>query len=38
MAGGIAPFGTRKHMPVYMEEAILSLQRIYITGGKETIW
>jgi Cys-tRNA(Pro) deacylase len=32
--GGTSPFGTRKKMPVYMEETILNLSRIYINGGR----
>ena len=32
--GGTSPFGTRKTMPVYMEETIPELPRIYINGGK----
>ncbi|HXV20561.1 MAG TPA: Cys-tRNA(Pro) deacylase [Desulfuromonadales bacterium] len=32
--GGTSPFGTRKPMPVYLEETILDLPRIYINGGK----
>ncbi len=32
--GGTSPFGTRKEMPVYMEETILALPRIYVNGGK----
>lgn len=32
--GGTSPFGTRKAMPVYMEETIPSLPRIWINGGK----
>lgn len=32
--GGTSPFGTRKVMPVYMEETIAALPRIYINGGK----
>lgn len=32
--GGTSPFGTRRPMPVYMEETILELPRIYINGGK----
>jgi len=35
MVGGTAPFGTRKQMPVYMEETILGLARIYINGGRK---
>ena len=34
MVGGTSPFGTRKAMPVYMEETILDLPKIYINGGK----
>ncbi|MBI1920399.1 MAG: Cys-tRNA(Pro) deacylase [Geobacter sp.] len=34
LVGGTSPFGTRKAMPVYMEESILELPRIYINGGK----
>jgi len=34
MVGGTSPFGMRKQMPVYMEETILDLPRIYINGGK----
>jgi Cys-tRNA(Pro) deacylase len=34
LVGGTSPFGMRKPMPVYMEETILALPRIYINGGK----
>ena len=34
MVGGTSPFGLRKPMPVYVEETILELPRIYINGGK----
>ena len=34
VVGGTSPFGTRRKMPVYMEETILSLPKIYINGGK----
>ena len=34
MVGGTSPFGTRKAMPVYMEDTILDLPKIYINGGK----
>ncbi len=34
MVGGTSPFGLRKEMPVYVEETILELSRIYINGGK----
>ena len=34
MVGGTSPFGTRKTMPVYMEETVLNLPKIYINGGR----
>jgi len=34
LVGGTSPFGTRKGMPVYMEESILDLPQIYLNGGK----
>jgi Cys-tRNA(Pro) deacylase len=34
MIGGTSPFGTRKAMPVYVEESILALEKIYINGGR----
>jgi Cys-tRNA(Pro) deacylase len=34
LVGGTSPFGTRKAMPVYLEETILDLPKIYINGGK----
>jgi Cys-tRNA(Pro) deacylase len=34
VVGGTSPFGTRKTMPVYIEETILDAPRIYINGGK----
>jgi Cys-tRNA(Pro) deacylase len=34
LVGGTSPFGTRRSMPVYMEEGIARLERIYINGGK----
>jgi Cys-tRNA(Pro) deacylase len=32
--GGTSPFGVRKAMPVYVEESILALDKIYINGGR----
>jgi len=32
--GGTSPFGIRKAMPVYVEETVLALPRIYINGGR----
>ena len=32
--GGTSPFGTRKAMPVYVEETLLLLPRICINGGR----
>jgi len=34
LVGGTSPFGTRKPMPVFMEETILSLPCILINGGR----
>ncbi len=34
LVGGTSPFGTRHAMPVYMEETILDLPKIYINGGR----
>jgi len=33
MVGGTSPFGTRRPMPVYMEESIAVFEKIYINGG-----
>jgi Cys-tRNA(Pro) deacylase len=32
--GGTSPFGTKKAMPVYVEDSILALETIYINGGR----
>ena len=32
--GGISPFGTRLHLPVYMEASIAELPEIFINAGK----
>jgi Cys-tRNA(Pro) deacylase len=34
LVGGTSPFGTRHPMPVYMEESIAALPKLYINGGK----
>ena len=34
LVGGTSPFGTRRAMPVYIEESILGLPRIAINGGR----
>lgn len=34
LVGGTSPFGTRKPLPVYMQETISSLPRVVINGGK----
>jgi len=34
LVGGTSPFGTRKAMPVYIEETILALPKIAINGGR----
>jgi len=33
MVGGTSPFGIRKAMPIYVEESILDLPRIFINAG-----
>ena len=34
LVGGTSPFGTKKAMPVYIEQSILDLPLIYINGGR----
>ena len=34
LIGGTSPFGTRRAMPVYVEQTILDLEKIYINGGR----
>jgi Cys-tRNA(Pro) deacylase len=34
IVGGISPFGTRKSLPIYVEETILDLPEIFINGGR----
>ena len=34
LVGGTSPFGTRRDMPVFIEETILALPRIAINGGR----
>jgi Cys-tRNA(Pro) deacylase len=34
MVGGTSPFGTRKKLPIYMEQSIVALDRVYINGGR----
>jgi len=34
LVGGTSPFGTKKAMPVYVEQSILDLDKIYINGGR----
>ena len=31
--GGTSPFGTRRRMPVYLEESALDLPLVYVNGG-----
>lgn len=38
LVGGTSPFGTRRTMPVYMEQTIMELPKIYINGGKRGFW
>ena len=32
--GGTSPFGVRKAMPIYVEQSVLELAKIYINGGR----
>ncbi len=34
LVGGTSPFGTRRAMPVYIEETVLDLPTVYLNGGK----
>jgi len=34
LVGGTSPFGTRRQMPVFIEQTILDLPRIAINGGR----
>jgi Cys-tRNA(Pro) deacylase len=34
LVGGTSPFGTKKAMPVYVEQGVLALPRILINGGR----
>jgi len=34
LVGGTSPFGTKKAMPIYVEQSVLDLPRIYINGGR----
>jgi Cys-tRNA(Pro) deacylase len=34
MVGGTSPFGSKKAMPVYAEQSIFALEKIYINGGR----
>mgnify|MGYP001077529680 CR=1 FL=1 len=34
LVGGTSPFGTKKPLPVCMEQTILALGKVYLNGGK----
>ncbi len=34
LVGGTSPFGTKKRMPVFIQQSILNLPLIYINGGR----
>src|SRR5512140_656769 len=34
LVGGTSPFGTRKRLPVYVENSVLDIEKIYINGGR----
>ncbi len=33
VVGGTSPFGTKKLMPIYVEESVFDLDKIYVNGG-----
>lgn len=35
IVGGTSPFGTRKNLPVYIEETILGIPRVLINAGRK---
>ena len=35
MVGGTSPFGTKKQLPVYIEETILEIPRVLINAGRK---
>ncbi len=37
LVGGTSPFSTRKPIPIYLQESITALPRIFINGGKRGI-
>jgi len=34
LVGGTSPFGTRKSLPVYAERSLLTLDQVYVNGGR----
>jgi Cys-tRNA(Pro)/Cys-tRNA(Cys) deacylase len=32
--GGVSPFGTKRPLPVVVDEAVLSLPRVYLSAGQ----
>jgi len=34
MVGGTSPFGTRKRLPVFVERTVMTLDRVFINGGR----
>ena len=34
LVGGTSPFGTRKPLPVYIDRSILTLDKVYVNGGR----
>ncbi len=34
LVGGTSPFGTKRAMPVYLQQSICALPQIYLNGGK----
>lgn len=34
LVGGTSPFGAKAAMPIYVEKSVLSLEKMYVNGGK----
>ena len=37
LIGGISPFAMRRHLPVVIEESLLALDRIVVSGGRRGV-
>jgi len=37
LVGGISPFGSKKHLPVFLDQELQSYEFVYINGGKRGV-